>query len=521
MLPNVTIVKGQGGLGRTLAGTDHYSGIIFYAGTSFSDTLKPLGFRGSVATSCMQKITSLADAVALGVLSDFSDETKASAALEITHIGASGDTIHLTLPLWNGNVLDLGVYTSAGGLTVDTEATAIAAFINSGTSNHGCTAVVNGSDLAQVDVTVNKGLGIFPNTKSLTAVYNAGTALAVTVGAFSGGVASKLYQYWYQISEYFRIQPNGVLWVYFANVPSTLNFNEVYDLQVFAQGAIRKLGIFANGIAAITTVTQADLNSIGAKMNQCATANIPYWNVLYSCDIMATTTITNLVDTHTLTNDGLSTIIAMSLSGVAFDIYNQSGKSVNALGTALGTVSLALTGQSIAWVSQFNISDGTECEKIGYANGQDYYVVGTSAQGLLDGMKYIFLRKFDGIISGSYWSNDVCNTLSTSDYAFLSDNTVIQKAILYARTALIPQLNAPLTLNSDGTLQNTTIAYFEGLCRTQLEQMVRAGEISAYSVVVPANQNVLSTSTLVVNITIIKNGIARNITVNIGFGLSV
>ena len=136
-------------------------------------------------------------------------------------------------------------------------------------------------------------------------------------------------------------------------------------------------------------------------------------------------------------------------------------------------------------------------------------------------MKYIFLRKFDGIISGSYWSNDVCNTLSTSDYAFLSDNTVIQKAILYARTALIPQLNAPLTLNSDGTLQNTTIAYFEGLCRTQLEQMVRAGEISAYSVVVPANQNVLSTSTLVVNITIIKNGIARNITVNIGFGLSV
>ena len=510
MLPNLSIVRGQGGLGRTLAGTDHYSGIIFYNST------KPTGFTGSKKTDYMKRITSLADAVALGVLNDFSDETKASCTFLVTHIGAANDTLNIKATLWNSEVVDLGTYTSAPPVNVNDEATAIAAFITAGTATHGFTATAN---TATVTIKPRPGVGVYLNTKSLTLTYSATPTLAGTLGAFSGGVASKLYQYWYQISEYFRMQPNGVLWVYFADVAVT--FADVYDLQVFAQGAIRKLGIFANGLSAITTVTTSDLNKIGAKMAALQAINMPYWNVLYSCDIMATSTITNLADTSTCTNDGLATVIAMSLSGKGFDIYNMTGKSCNALGTILGTTSLAKTGDSIAWVAKYDISDGSECELIGFANGEDYYVQSSSALSLLNGMGYIFLRKFDGVIAGSYWSNDVCNALPTSDYYYLSDNTVIEKAIVYVRAALVPQLNSPLTLNSNGTLQNTTVAYFEGLVRTQLEQMIRDGEISAFSVTVPPTQNVLSTSTLTVNVVIIKNGIARNITVNIGYGLSV
>jgi hypothetical protein len=40
-LPNITFVKGNGGLGRPLAGQDHFSGLIFYSGAF------PSGFSSS------------------------------------------------------------------------------------------------------------------------------------------------------------------------------------------------------------------------------------------------------------------------------------------------------------------------------------------------------------------------------------------------------------------------------------------------------------------------------------------
>ena len=51
--------------------------------------------------------------------------------------------------------------------------------------------------------------------------------------------------------------------------------------------------------------------------------------------------------------------------------------------------------------------------------------------------------------------------------------------------------------------------------------MQRDGELSAYSVTIDPSQPALSTSTLVVSVSIVPKGVARNIVVNVGFTLSI
>ena len=76
-------------------------------------------------------------------------------------------------------------------------------------------------------------------------------------------------------------------------------------------------------------------------------------------------------------------------------------------------------------------------------------------------------------------------------------------------------------LNSDGTLSADTIGDFESSCKAALELMNRNGELSQYNVIVPASQNVLSTSTINVIINIVPKGVAREIVVTIGFVASI
>jgi len=78
-----------------------------------------------------------------------------------------------------------------------------------------------------------------------------------------------------------------------------------------------------------------------------------------------------------------------------------------------------------------------------------------------------------------------------------------------------------LVLKSDGTLQDTTVAYFESKGAETPAQMVRDTELSAQSVTVDPAQDVLATSTVEVAIALLPIGVSRNIIVKIGFTASI
>ena len=138
----------------------------------------------------------------------------------------------------------------------------------------------------------------------------------------------------------------------------------------------------------------------------------------------------------------------------------------------------------------------------------------------MDNYRYIFLRKFVDF-SGSYFNDSHCAVAVSSDYAYIENNRVIDKAIRVGRAALLPYLNSPISFNADGTLTNQTIAVLRGALNTAAQPMIRANEISAAGITIDPNQNVLTTSTVYIKFQIIPQGVARNIIVNIGYTTAI
>ena len=505
-LNNITFVKGKGGLGRPLAGKDYISGLVFYTATL------PSGFS---STNRYNQIFSTADAQALGIKGDYNDETQSTGIYSITTIGATGDKITLNFTEPEGVVKVLGSYVKTATETTNaTVASALSLNINAQTYLHGYSASATGGTIT---ITVRKGLGVFPNTGTpLTSVVSGTIAGSVTT-AFSGGIASLQSVWYYHIAEFFRIQPKGFLWLSFQAIPSTYSYSDVQTFQEFTGGEMRQIGIFKDSAA----YTAADTTAIQAICNLLDVEKMPI-SVVFAPNIAAVANVSTLADLAIYNNNKVSVVIGQDAGGLGNDIWHATGKSVTTLGATLGTIALSSVQQNIAWVGKFDLSNGTELESIAFANGVKFTDVSvtTTLLDAIDLKRYIFLRKFPNK-AGSFFNDSHTAITPSSDYAFIENNRVIDKAIRGVETSLLPSLNSPLLLNANGTLANSTVAYLESEAIIITNQMVRDGEASAISVTIDPSQNAGSTSEIVVAINIVLIGVARNIIVNIGFNTSL
>ena len=514
-LPSITFNKGQGGLGRALPGQDYISGMLIYT----ANGNLPSGFTTSARVKAFYALT---DAETAGITNTYADATAAAATYLITTAGATGDTIELKVAdisiLGVAQSTSLGVYTK---VTADSSiallGASLAASINAGTITHGYSATFS---TATLTLTAPKRLGIYLNTGTpLTATIVGAIAGTITqFAAATVGVASKTAVWHYHISEFFRLQPQGVLYVGFYAVPGTYTFTDITTIQQFANGTIRQIGVFKDPAAAYST---ADITAINTVCVANDTAKKPI-SAIYAADLSATTDISALTDLSLLTANKVSDCIAQDGAAQGNYLFLTTGKSSTCLGALLGTVSKASVSQSIAWVNQFPISNGTECEVLAFANGQKFTDVAITDNLLeaLNAKRHIFLKKFVGL-SGSFWNDSHTAIAVTSDYAYIENNRTIDKATRVLYAALLPSLNSPLQLNSDGTLSETTVAYLESQADVALDALVRASELSAKLVVINPSQNVLSTSQIIIAVTLVINGVARYIVVPIGFKPSI
>lgn len=505
-LNDIQFVKGQGGLGRPLPGEDHISGLVIYTGTL------PSGFSSSAR---IKKLFSVPDAEAAGIKADYNDETRATGSILITAAGTNGDTVELKVLEPFGNLVSLGVYTKVSG---DANATAvaasIAALINSGTNTHGYSAT---AATGTVTITARKGLGIFLNSGTpLSAVYSNGATLAGTITQFSGGVASKQAVWHYHISEYFRIQPQGVLYVGFFAVPGSYTFAEITTVQTFANGTIRQLAVYKDSAA----FAVGDLTAINNEVVTNNDGKHKPLSVLYGADLSGTSDLSTLTDLSTLSANKVSAVISQDGAALGAFLYLTYGKSITNLGALLGAVSLAKVSEDIAWVSKFNISNGTECDTIAFANGQLFSAIADNLISTLNLQRYIFLRKFVGV-AGSFFNDSHTAIAQSSDYAYIENNRTIDKAIRGVYSSVLPDLNGPLQLNRDGTLADITVAHLTSLAGVNLDQMVRDSELSAFAVTIDTTQNVQSSGKLIIAAGLVEVAVGRVIQVNIGFKLSV
>jgi len=362
--------------------------------------------------------------------------------------------------------------------------------------------------------TTGVGTGL---TLNITAVA---PTFAGTPTAFAGGVYSKQAVWHYHIAEYFRIQPQGNLWLGFYPVPGSYTYAELQDLQSYAQGSIRQALVY-NDVARTAANVLSDCTALQAVNATLESLHMPM-SVVYAANIAAISDLSTLGNLATLTANKVSVCIAQDGGGTGALLFLTSGISITTGGALLGAVALAAVSEDIAWTAKFNISNGVECDTIALANGKllSDPTVTTNLLNQLDLYRYIFLKSFVDF-TGSYFNDSHCAIAQSSDYAYIENNRTIDKAIRVGRLALLPALNGPIKFNADGTLTNITIADFAGRLSTAASAMIRAGEISDDGITIDPSQKALTTSSIYITFQIIPNGVARNIIVNIGYTTSI
>lgn len=509
-LPNIQFIQSTSGLGRPLTGTDYISGYIHY----YTGTL-PSGF---TTTDRIKKIFSIDDAEDLGITNTGLGATASTATFQVTNKGAAGDKMSFSCITIEGAKLGthtiLAAYTqvSADVVSTTTSAARLAAEINAGTNLHGFTASPSTST---VTITAPKTEGVFLNSGTPYAASIAGTLAGTLVQNVVAGTASFIDIAWYHISEYFRIQPKGELYVGFYAQESSYAFADITTMQNFATGDIKQIGIYEQNVAFTTGMCTA-LQVI----SDANTAVYKPLQFILGAEFSATASVASLSDLTTLTAPNVSVSIAQDGYAAGYKLWKATGKTIGTVGAMLGAVSLSAVSDSIAWVQKFQMSNGTELDTIAFGNGQLYTDLSDGQFESLNNYAYTFLLKQIGI-TGSYWSNSLTAVTPTSDYSTIENNRVYQKITRVVRAALLPSLSSPLKVNADGTLTAATIGYFETLCQNPLTQMESDNELSAHKIIINPNQNVLATSTLEITLQNVPLGVARIIKVNVGFVKSV
>lgn len=349
----------------------------------------------------------------------------------------------------------------------------------------------------------------FATDDRLKVVYNIEGAedLGITKGSATSG------ELHYHISEFFRMNPKGVLYVGIEN-SAAVDYSTITDLQDFAQGKIRQFGIL--GTIAFDGAT---LTTIQAVLTALETNHVPAV-ALYQGDF-DTETAAALDDLTALTNERIGAVVFGDAGGQGKTISDTISRVTTALGTCLGALSAAKVSESIGWVQKFNLAGGGELETVRLAYDQALIGTANSELDTLRGKGYIIPRHHVGI-SGTYVERASVANAFTSDFSTLEDVRTMDKAVRNVRANLLPQLNSPLFVDPDsGEISEDTIAFFKNLAETPLVEMERLGEVSGYEVEIDQTQDVLATGQLEITIKIVPVGKAEKIVQNIGFAVSV
>jgi hypothetical protein len=350
------------------------------------------------------------------------------------------------------------------------------------------------------------GFSVSDRIKQVFSIADAET-LGITKGSATNGVL------WYHINEYFRIQPQGQLYIgIFDN--AAIDYSVIEEVQNFADGKIRQIGVFDR--TAFTTGT------IGTLQTSCDTLEADHkpLSVIYGSDISGTADLSTLPDLTTLNAKNVSVTIGQDGANEGAALAVTEAVSITDLGAVLGAVSLSKVNESIEWIEKFNLTDGNEFNVPAFGNGD---LVKSKASSFLVALKnkgYMFLKKHVGL-AGSYEENGATSIAVTSDYAKIENNRTIDKATRSVRTFMLPNVASPVLVTAEGTLTESTVAKFKNDAARGLEQMERDEEISAFNVIIDPTQDILATSKLIITIQIVPVGVARQIEINIGFTVSV
>ena len=123
--------------------------------------------------------------------------------------------------------------------------------------------------------------------------------------------------------------------------------------------------------------------------------------------------------------------------------------------------------------------------------------------------------------SGTTINDNHCCIAVNNDYAYQNDNRTFDKMHRLIYQAFVPILKSTIVLNENGTLPDTTIAYYKTIVSNALAGMLTSDpvtnnqELAGELTTIDPSQNVLATGNLVIAVKGTPQGVARNIIIGV------
>jgi hypothetical protein len=365
--------------------------------------------------------------------------------------------------------------------------------------------------LAYLPVNSNQGLQLIAD--QVKVIYSIQEAEAIGIGN-KENFPEYLKRLHYQINSVFQANKKAVLYlaIYASDGIEEPDYSKVLDIQRFAEGKIRQLGIMNEEIdfdSSMVTILQEQADVLEAEHKPLS--------IVLAGKMSSFSNLSTLPELRNLDAKNVSVVIGQDGAGLGIEL------NTSILGLTIGFLSLAKVNENIGWVGRFNVAKNATNEFDVPALSTDGTLLKTISEGAIEAINskgYIFIKKHVGT-AGTYFNDSPTSTDTASDYAFIENNRTIDKAVRSCRKFLLPSLNAPLYVNENGTLTEDTIASFRNDARRGLEVMQKDGEVSTFEVEINPSQDVISSSKIVLSLKIVPVGVARKIEVNIGFAVKI
>ncbi|MCM1170404.1 MAG: DUF2586 family protein [Bacteroides sp.] len=159
--------------------------------------------------------------------------------------------------------------------------------------------------------------------------------------------------------------------------------------------------------------------------------------------------------------------------------------------------------------------------KFGVLAASGYFTDGSpflEKQGLasdLNSAGFIFFLNYPGK-NGCYLNGSPMACSETDDYATLNNGRIIDKAMRIAYDTYISEIMDNVKVGTDGKLPSGVCSSFESMIENAIASLM-TDQISSFSAYVDPEQNILSTSTLEIECSIVPMGVLKTINVTLGF----
>lgn len=370
---------------------------------------------------------------------------------------------------------------------------------NPSTDAHfGLVAVV--TDPSTVPIVMNLGKGLV-----ITSVLQAeeiGLTESVCVNAGDS---------WYeQITEFFRLAPEGTLYL----------FNGTTDEQIsnFLKNNQSIKGFAISGAS-------ADLGTLSPRMQAIINSLAEENRLIDFCVIGAKGYTTSIEYSP----------IEQSEPNVSVLVAASSGSSYPALGAFLGMLAVRSVNENAGSVDikskplhKRGTADYTLTDTIlglwldAKLTGGQYVSQLTSAQIQdLNDKGILFAASYQGY-PGVFFTNSRTCISPSSDYAFIENNRVWNKAARLLRIALLPEVKGVVKKDpSTGYIKSTTVSRWMSIANKSLEQMVVDDEISGFEVAIDPAQVVNGSAPVKIGAKVVMDGIVHEFEVALGLTNSI